>query len=67
MTDKGFLYVVPLKCKSEVMSMEKQFIKESGVPDAIVCDMSMEQTSPAIKSFLNNIGTTVRVVKERTP
>ena len=41
-TDKGFLYVVPLKRKSEAMSAVKQFTKEIGAPDAIVCDMSKE-------------------------
>ena len=66
-TDKGFLYVVPLKCKSEVMSVVKQFIKEIGAPDAIVCDMLIEQTSPEVKTFLNDIGTTLRVLEEGTP
>ena len=51
-TDKGFLYVVSLKRKSEVMSAVKQFTKEIGAPDAIVCDMSMEQTLPEKKNFL---------------
>ena len=66
-TDKGFLYVVPLKRKSEVMSAVKQFTKEIGAPDAIVCDMSMEQTSPEIETFLNDIGTTLRVLEKGTP
>ena len=66
MTDKGFLYVVPMKQKSEVMSAVKQFTKEIGAPDAIVCDMSMEQTSPEIKTFLNDIGMTLRVLEEGT-
>ena len=65
-TDKGFLYVVPLKCKSEVTSAVKQFTKEIGAQDAIVCDMSMEQTLPEIKTFLNDIGTTLRVLVEGT-
>ena len=66
-TDKGFLYVVPLKSKSKVMSAVKQSAKEIWAPDAIVCDMSMEQTSPDIKTFLNDIGTTLRVLEEGTP
>ena len=66
-TDKGFLYVVPLKRKSEVMSAVKQFTKEIGAPDAIVCEMLMEQTSPEIKTFLNDIGTTLKVLEEGTP
>ena len=65
-TYKGFLYVVPLKRKSEVMSAVKQFTKEIGAPDAIVCDMLMEQTSPEIKTFFNEIRTTLRVLEEGT-
>ena len=65
--DKGFLYVVPLKRKLEVMSAVKQFTKEIGAPDAIVCDMSMEQTLPEIKAFLNDIGMALRVLEEGTP
>ena len=37
-TDKGFVYVVPLKRKKEVMQAVKQFAKEIGAPDAIICD-----------------------------
>ena len=37
-TDKGFIYVVPMKCKSEVLSAIKQFAKEVGAPDAIVSE-----------------------------
>ena len=59
--------MVPLKHKSEVMSAVKQFTKELGAPNAIVCDMSMEQTSPEIKTFLNDVGTTLRVLEEGTP
>ena len=59
--------MVPLKNKSEVMSPVKQFTKEIGAPDAIVCDMLMEQTSPEIKTFLNDIGMTLRVLEEGTP
>ena len=53
--------MVPLKRKSEVMSAVKQFTKEIGAPDAIVCNMSMEETLPEIKTFLNDIGMTLRV------
>ena len=45
LTDKGgFVYVVPLKTKIEVLLAVKQFAKEIGAPDAIICDMSGEQT-----------------------
>ena len=56
-TDKGFIYVVPMKRKSEVLSAIKQFAKEVGVPDAIVSDMAREQVSQDVQNFCNTIGT----------
>ena len=43
-TDKGFVCVVPMKKKGEVLQAIKQFEKEIGVPDAIVCDASGKKT-----------------------
>ena len=37
-TDKGFIHVIPMKRKSEVLQAVKQFSKEIGAPDAIICD-----------------------------
>ena len=58
-TDKGFVCVIPMKRKSKVLQAMKQFAKEIGAPDAIVCDASGEQTSQDMKSFLNKIGTSL--------
>lgn len=44
-TDKGFVYVVPMKSKSEVLQAVKQFAKEIGAPDAIISDAAGEQSS----------------------
>ena len=66
-TDKGFMHVVPMKRKSEVLMAVKIFAKEIGAPDALICDMSKEQTSSDMKLFLNDIGTTLRVLEEGTP
>ena len=44
-TDKGFLYVIPMRRKSEVLQAIKQFTKEIGVPTSIIADMSGEQMS----------------------
>jgi hypothetical protein len=66
-TDKGFVYVVPMKTKSEVMQAVKQFAKEVGAPDAIISDAAPEQKSQEMKKFLNEIGTTLRVLEEGTP
>jgi hypothetical protein len=66
-TDKGFVYVVPMKSKSEVLQAVKEFAKEIGAPDAIICDAASEQKSKALRKFLGEIGTTLRVLKEGTP
>ena len=66
-TDKGFVYVVPMKSKGEVLQAVKQFAKEIGVPEAIICDMSGEQTSGPMKKFCQEIGTTLRILEEGTP
>ena len=66
-TDKGFIYVVPMKKKSEVLLAIKQFTKEIGAPDSFVADMSGEQMSSEVKKFCNDIGTTLRALEEGTP
>ena len=66
-TDKGFIYVVPMKKKSEVLLAIKQFAKEIGAPDSFVPDMSGEQMSSEVKKFCNDIGTTLRALEEGTP
>jgi hypothetical protein len=50
-TDKGFVYVVPLKSKSNVLDAVNQFAKEIGAPDALIFDKSGEQTSQLIRKF----------------
>ena len=46
--DKGFIYAVPMKQKSEVLLAIKQFAKEVSAPDAIVSDMAKEQVSQEV-------------------
>ena len=66
-TDKGFVYVVPMRRKSDVLAAVKQFAKEIGAPDAFVADMSGEQMSFDLKKFCNDIGTSLRALEEGTP
>jgi hypothetical protein len=66
-TDKGFVYVVPMKSKAKVLQAVKQFAKEIGAPEAIICDMAGEKTSQALKRFCQETGTTLRVLEEGTP
>jgi hypothetical protein len=66
-TDKGFVYVVPMKSKSEVLQAVKQFAKEIGAPDAIISDAAAEQKSQKLRKFCSEIGTTLRILEEGTP
>ena len=66
-TDKGFLYVVPMQRKLEVLQAIKQFAKEIGAPTLIIADMSGEQMSHNVWKFCNNIGTTLWALEEGTP
>jgi hypothetical protein len=65
-TDKGFVYVVPMKTKGEVLQALKQFAKEIGAPDAIVSDPAAEQSSQKLRKFCSEIGTTLRLLEEGT-
>ena len=66
-TDKGFVYVVPMRSKGEVLQAVKQFAKEVGAPDAIISDAAGEQKSMELRKFCTEIGTTLRVLEEGTP
>ena len=64
-TDKGFVYIVPMKSESQVLQAIKQFAKAIGAPDALICDAA--RTSSAVRQFCGEIGTTLRVLEEHTP
>jgi hypothetical protein len=66
-TDKGFVYVVPMKRKGKVLLAMKQFANEIGAPDAFVADISGEHMSKEVKAFCNEIGSTLRALEEGTP
>ena len=55
-----------MKRKSEVLAATKQFAKDVGAPDAIVCDMANKQLSSEMKQFCNAMGTTLRALEEGT-
>jgi hypothetical protein len=66
-TDKGFVYVVPMKKESEVLQAVKQFAKAVGAPEAIISDAAGAQKSNDLRQFCHEIGTTLRVLEENTP
>jgi hypothetical protein len=66
-TDKGFVYVVPLKLESEVLQAIKQFAKEVGAPEAFIVDSARAQKSKDVRLFCSKIGTALRILEEGTP
>ena len=66
-TDKGYVYVVPMKSCSEVLQAVKQFVSEVGAPDVLICDATLEQKSKNLKKFLGEIGTRLKVLERGTP
>jgi hypothetical protein len=66
LTDKGFVYVVPMTSKSDVLKAVKQFTKEIGAPEAIIADPAGEQTLHALRQFFQEIGTTLCALDEGT-
>ena len=66
-TDKGFLYIVPMKYEYEVLQAMKEFEKDTGSHDAIICDAASNKKSKSLWKFLGEIGTSLQVLEEGTP
>jgi hypothetical protein len=66
-TDKGFVNVVTMKRKGEVLLAMKQFAKEIGALDAFVADMAGDQMSKEVNAFFHEIGSRLRALEEGTP
>ena len=52
--------------ESEIAKAVKLFCKEVGAPNAFVCDPHASQKSKEIREFCHKIGSTLRVLEERT-
>jgi len=66
-SDKGYIYVVPMATRSMLLHALKQFVKEVGAPEIIICDHSGEQSSDNVKQYCSDIGTSLRYIEEGTP
>ena len=65
--DRGFIYVVLMKLRSDVLQAVKQFAKEIGTPEAIIADSLKEQKLKELRQLLTEIGSTLRLLEENTP
>ena len=61
-SNKGFVYVVPMKDRKEIPNMLKEFAKEIGVPVALIFDMSGEQMSREVKKIAGGMDLTLKML-----
>ena len=66
-TDKGFVFVCPMKQKAHLHYALKLFFKKVGVPDAIICDRGGEQIGGESKKIIQDSGTVIRQIEPKTP
>ena len=66
-TYKGFVYVVPVKSKSDALKAVKQSAKEIGAPYSIIAYPSKEHKSKELRYLLTKIGSTIRSLYENIP
>jgi hypothetical protein len=65
-SDRGFVYFIPMKDQRSYFSVLKQFAKEVGAPQALVCDLHPTQKKRDVKEFCVQIGTTLCVLEAET-
>lgn len=66
-SDKGFVVVYPMKSQEEFQTALHWFCKEVGVPVSLIVDAHKSQTSPVVRRFCDQVGTTIRVLEKGTP
>ena len=65
-SDTGFMYVVPMKSKTEIVQAVKQFAKEIGVPTALILDLEGTQSSHDLKKTANEMNCTLKYIERKT-
>jgi hypothetical protein len=62
-SDKGYVYMVPMKSRSEFPFALKQFAKEIGLSLALISDPAGEQTSKDVKKIARDMDLTLKVLE----
>jgi hypothetical protein len=65
-SNKGFVALYPMKRQQDYFLALKQFAKDVGAPDVLVCDPHPAQTKWVVREFCTQIGTTMKVLKAET-
>ena len=64
--DKGFICVVPMQSKGNVLAVVKQFAKEIRVPDALISNAAGQQKSNELREFRFEIGMMLQHLEDGT-
>jgi len=65
-SDKGFVAIYPMQHQRDYFLTLRQFVKEVGVPEVLVCDPHPTQMQRKVKEFCTQIGTTLRILEAQT-
>ncbi len=65
-SDKGYVAIYPMQHQLDYFLALKQFAKDVGAPDALVCDPHPTQKQRKVKKFCTQIGTTLKVPEAQT-
>jgi hypothetical protein len=65
-SDVDYMIVYPMKKEAEYPLALKLFAKAVGAPDTFVCDGSKTQNQRDVKTFLTQIGTTLKTLEAET-
>jgi hypothetical protein len=62
-SDKGFVAFYPMKRQADYFLALKQFAKDVGAPEVLVCDPHLAQTKREVPNICTQIGTTLKVLE----
>ena len=65
-SDKGYVFVVPIHSASEFTQALCMFAKEVGVPTYLIADPHPSQKSKEVRQCCHKIGTMLRLLEELT-
>ena len=65
-SDKGFIFVVPMKSESKFLLALKLFAKEVSMPKYLTADHTRAKKSKEVVNFCHKIGTTLQILEEFT-
>ena len=65
-SDTGFMYVYPMKVKTEIINAIKAFAKAIGVPTAIILDPEGTHRSEALQKSTNDRNLPLKFLERRT-